>query len=211
MHQSGWTEMFDDIWISGNWKTAKKISKGWSSDIKYYIETANSKPLLLRVSDIELYDAKKKEYEIISKYSCLGFPMSQPIDSGTCNSGKNVYILLAWVEGKDLEEALPGLPETEQYRLGREAGLILKRIHLIALDKSDIPVRSKKEKKLLQLARYEESNLRIAGDETVIHFVKENIDLIWKRKPVYHHGDYHPGNLVYTKIKPLGSLILTAS
>lgn len=86
MHQSGWTEMFDDIWISGNWKTAKKISKGWSSDIKYYIETANSKPLLLRVSDIELYDAKKKEYEIISKYSCLGFPMSRPIDFGTCNT-----------------------------------------------------------------------------------------------------------------------------
>lgn len=130
--------------------------------------------------------------------------MSRPIDFGTCNSGKNVYILLAWVEGKDLEEALPGLPETEQYRLGREAGLILKRIHSIALDKSDIPVRSKKEKKLLQLARYEESNLRIAGDETVNHFVKENIDLIWKRKPVYHHGDYHPGNLVYTKDKTIG-------
>ena len=29
--------------------------------------------------------------------------MSQPIDFGICNNGKNVYMLLTWIEGKDLE------------------------------------------------------------------------------------------------------------
>lgn len=49
-----------------------------------------------------------------------------------------------------------------------------------------------------QLSRYEESHVRIDGDEIAIKYVKENIDLIWKEKPVYMHGDYHPGNLIYT-------------
>ncbi len=33
-------------------------------------------------------------------------------------------MLLTYVEGKDLEEVLPKLPEKEQYLLGREAGKI---------------------------------------------------------------------------------------
>jgi len=196
--------MFDEIPMSGHWKTVVKVSKGWSSDIKYSIQTDDNRLLLLRVSDIKLYDVKKKEFEIVSRYSGLGFPMSLTVDFGTCNKGKNVYLLLTWVEGKDLEEVLPGLPDADQYRLGREAGLILKKIHSIELDKSDIPVQSKKEKKLFQLSAYEESSLRIAGDDTVIRFVKENINLIWKQKPVYQHGDYHPGNLIYTKDQSIG-------
>ena len=94
--------------------------------------------------------------------------MSQPIDFGICNNGKNVYMLLTWVEGKDLEEVLSDLTEEEQYQLGRQAGKVLKKIH------------------------------SIDGDEITIKYVKENIDLIWKEKPVYMHGDYHPGNLIYT-------------
>lgn len=27
--------------------------------------------------------------------------------------------------------------------------------------------------------------------------MKENIHKIWKEKPVYQHGDFHPGNLIY--------------
>lgn len=98
------------------------------------------------------YDAKKKEYEIITKYSRLGIRMSMPIEFGTCNEGKNVYMLLTWMEGKDLEEILPDLPEEKQYQLGREAGVILKKNHSIQVEEEDIPVETKKPKKLLQLS-----------------------------------------------------------
>ncbi len=121
--------MFEDIKNSNNWKTIEKISKGWSSDCKYLIKTKEEKLKLLRISDIEQYDVKKKEYEIITKYSKLGFTMSLPIDFGICNNEKNVYMLLTWVDGKDLEEILPKFQENEQYRLGREAGKILKYAH----------------------------------------------------------------------------------
>lgn len=190
--------MFKDIKGYENWKSIDKLSKGWSNDEKYVVHTATGEMLLLRLSDIELYDAKKKEYEIITKYASLGFLMSRPIDFGVCNNGKNVYMLLTWIEGVDLEEALPTLPEGEQYKLGREAGKILKKIHSLKVDVEDLPTNSKKSKKLLQLSRYEESQIRIKDDEIALNYVKQNIDKIWSQAPVYQHGDYHPGNLIYT-------------
>jgi aminoglycoside phosphotransferase (APT) family kinase protein len=183
---------------SSTWLSCEKIAKGWSSDEKYIIETNNGQKLLLRISDISDYEGKKKEFEIVQKYSKLGFAMSSPVDFGICNEGKSCYMLLTYVEGKDLEEALPILTEKEQYLLGREAGKILRKIHSIPIDESDIPKETKQKKKLWQLSKYEDSpNLRVENDETAIEFVKNNIDLIWKEQPVYQHGDFHPGNLIY--------------
>ena len=183
---------------SENWLSCEKISKGWSSDEKYKIKTSDGQTLLLRISDISNYDSKKKEFEIIEKYSKLGFPMSQPVDFGNCNDGKSCYMLLTFVEGVDLEQALPTLSEKEQYLLGREAGEILRKIHSITLDECDIPTQTKRERKLWQLYRYEEAtHLRVENDEDAIAYVKNNINLIWQQNPVYQHGDFHPGNLIY--------------
>ena len=183
---------------SSSWLTCEKISKGWSSDEKYKIETADGQTLLLRISDISAYEYKKKEFEIVQKYSKLGFEMSQPLDFGICNGGNSCYMLLTFVEGRDLEEALPALSEKEQYLLGRKAGEILKRIHSMALDECDAPTETKKPRKLWQLQKYVDTpDLRVEGDEVAIKYVRDNIDLIWKEAPVYQHGDFHPGNLIY--------------
>ena len=189
--------MFSDIEISEKWDTVEPVNKGWSSDRKYRILTKDGEKQLLRISDIAHFDEKKKEYEIIGKYAKLGFPMSMPVAFGACNEGKSVYMLLTWVEGSDLEEMLPKLSKEEQYRLGRQAGEILKKIHSVPLAPEDVPKQTKKEKKLTQLARYENSDLRISGDETALRYVKDNIDQIWRKAPVYTHGDFHPGNLIY--------------
>jgi aminoglycoside phosphotransferase (APT) family kinase protein len=196
--------MFPDIASGADWKSAEPVNKGWSSDRKYRIQTYSGAERLLRVSDIEQYADKKKEFGIIQKYARLGFEMSAPLEFGTCGGGKNVYMLLSWVKGQDMETALPGLPEKEQYLLGRQAGGILRKIHSVPLDPEDVPRQTKKEKKLLQLSRYEDSDLRIPGDETALKFVKANIDLIWHQPPVYMHGDYHPGNLIYTESGGVG-------
>ena len=177
------------------------VEKGWSSDKKYRVVTEAGEVCLLRVSDAAQFAEKKKEYEIIQKYASLGFPMSQPLAFGLCPEG--VVMLLSWLEGDDLESVLPALPEAEQYRLGREAGTILKKIHALPLDPADVPATTKREKKLRQLAAYEESPVRIPGDEAAVQYVKEHIDRIWREPPVYQHGDFHPGNLIYL---PNGSL-----
>lgn len=190
--------MFMDIKMSNNWNIVKKIDKGWSDDTKYYIETSDGKKLLLRVSDIAHFDKKQKEYKIVEKYTQLGFEMSFPIEFGVCNDGKNVYMLLTWVVGNDLEQSLPLLPENEQYTLGRTAGKILKKIHSIKVLDDDLPHITKAHKKLNQLERYENSDVRIANDEIAIKYIKVNINKIWSVPPVYQHGDFHPGNLILT-------------
>ena len=179
----------------------RKIEKGWSNDKKYRVVTAAGEVCLLRVSDAAQLDAKKKEYEIIQKFASLGFPMSQPLEFGLCEDG--ICMRLSWLEGDDLELVLPELPEAEQYRLGREAGTILKKIHALPLDPTDVPMATKREKKLRQLAAYERSAVRIPGDEGPVRYVKDHIDLIWREPPVYQHGDFHPGNLIYL---PNGSI-----
>ena len=195
--------MYFGIEASEDWRSVTPVDKGWSADRKFLVRTDTGRPLLLRISHIDRYEEKKKEYAVVAKYARAGIPMSVPRAFGVCEDGKSVYMLLDWVEGRDLEEVLPALPEQEQYALGQAAGEILRKIHAIPLDPEDVPKDTKKPKKLRQLALYEESNLRIPGDEFAVRYVKENIDRIWMEAPVYLHGDFHPGNLIYT---PEGSL-----
>ena len=184
--------------------SAEPLRKGWSADRKLRAVTAEGRACLLRLSDAPLYDAKKREFEIVRKFASLGFPMSRPLDFGWTMGRSQVYMLLSWVEGEDLERALPGLPEGEQYRLGREAGGILRRIHSLPLEPGEAPAVTKQGKKLEQLARYEASDVRIDGDEAAACFVREHIGAIWREKPAYLHGDFHPGNLILTPGGALG-------
>ena len=166
--------MFDDIRQKSEWESIERISKGWSADEKYYIRTREGKSLLLRCSDIGKYEAKKKEYEMIKRCSQLGFLMSAPVDFGICNQGKTVFMLLTWMEGEDLEQVLPRLSADKQYMLGRKAGAILKKIHSLPVEQADIPQDTKKEKKLAQLSRYEQSQVRMEQDQAVIDYVRSS-------------------------------------
>ena len=193
-----------NISSSKEWKIIEKIEKGWSDDSKYYIESMDGQKLLLRVSDISNFNKKKKEFEIVKMYAKLGFEMSKPVEFGICNDGKYAYMLLTWVEGKDLEQGLPELSEQEQYLLGRMAGKILKEIHSIKVLPEDLPHTTKAQKKLKQLESYENSNVRIKDDEIAIKYIKDNINKIWSVSPKYHHGDFHPGNLILTPNNTIG-------
>ena len=189
-------------WTRPQWRTVEPVAKGWSSDRKYRICLDSGETLLLRLSDVSRLESKRKEFEIIRKYAALGFPMSRPIEFGVRDD--QVYMLLSWVDGEDLETVLPRLSEAEQYRLGREAGLILKKIHSIPVEPENQLKQTKRVRRLWQLSQYEESQLRLADDETAVQYVKDNIDLIWTQPPVYQHGDFHPGNLIYRKDGSIG-------
>ena len=50
--------MFEDIGQQKLWESIERISRGWSSDEKYFIRTRDGRSLLLRCFDIEKYEAK---------------------------------------------------------------------------------------------------------------------------------------------------------
>ncbi len=199
-----WINEINGIAVIRDRRSAEPVSKGWSDDQKVRVVMRDGRACLLRLTDASQYEAKKKEYAVIRKFASLGFLMSQPLSFGMTADGSKVYMLLSWIEGRDVEEVLPELPEEAQYRLGREAGRILKKIHSLPLEAADVPQTTKKEKKLRQLSRYEQSGVRIRGDEAAVQYVKDHIGLIWREAPVYLHGDFHPGNLIYTPEGKLG-------
>lgn len=195
---------FDEIPSSETWVRIEKIEYGWSADEKYYIEDNKDRKYVLRIAKGKAYEVKKKEFEIIKKFNGLDFQMSRAIGFGYFNGRKNVYMLLSWVEGSSLEDNIHTLSEKEQYELGIYSGRILKQMHTIPVEAEDIPLEDKISKKLLQLQRYEESSVRVPNDERALEFVKNNIHLICKSAPVYKHGDFHIGNLIYTPDKSIG-------
>ena len=113
------------------------ISKGLSSDKKYYVETADGQRLILRVSDITEYDRKKAAFERMERMAEHGIPMSRPVDFGVCDDVKSVYQLLSWCEGKNLEDVLSAMSDTEQYVIGLKAGEILRKIHSVPVAGAD--------------------------------------------------------------------------
>lgn len=197
-------ERFEDIPKFNSWRKMERIEYGWSSDDKYYIEDDKHEKFLLRISQSDLYMQKKREFDIIQKFNKLNFPMSRAVDFGHLNNKESVYMLLSWVEGQPLEKVIQSLSEEEQYSLGVEAGTILKNIHSLKVDSSDIAKSTKISRKLLQLDWYEESSVRIPNDEIALTYVKNNIDKLCKLPAVYEHGDFHIGNLIYTPERKIG-------
>lgn len=187
------------------WRVIKEINEGWSSDLKFYIEDYDGCKLLLRVSDADTYNDKLEEFEFIKKCNTLSFSMSQAIEIGFCNNKKNVYMILTWVEGDSLNKVIGNLTENDQYKLGLEAGKILKAIHSLERKSTDkVALYDKTDKMLSKLIRYENSKNRVAEDQFAIDFVRDNIEKINLLPPVYKHGDFHVGNLLLTTYGSVG-------
>jgi GrpB-like predicted nucleotidyltransferase (UPF0157 family) len=86
------------LWNDFSRKFAKiePLTKGWSSDKKYYVETADGERLLLRVADIAEYEHKKAEFEMLKRVAEFDIPASRPVNFGVCDDGTSVYQLLTW-------------------------------------------------------------------------------------------------------------------
>ena len=173
------------------------VNKGWSSDKKFYIETADGRKLLLRVADISEYDRKKAEYEMMKQVAALGIPMSQPVDFGICDNGKSVYSLLTWCDGEDAETILPRLTETDQYMLGVKSGEILKKIHSIPAPKEQEEWGIRFNRKTsIKIDKYKACGIKFDSDDKIIDFIENNRHLLSGRPQCYQHGDYHVGNMI---------------
>ncbi|OPJ62871.1 aminoglycoside phosphotransferase family protein [Clostridium oryzae] len=187
------------------WRIIDKINKGWSDDDKYYIKDDCGKEFLLRTSDIATLENKKREYEILSKISECNINMSMPISFGTYANNAKVYSLLTWVAGNDAESVLPELNETEQYKLGIEAGQILKAIHTIPAPKNQQKWSDRFNKKIdRNINNYINCDIRVSHADKLIKYINDNRYLLENRKQTMQHGDFHVGNLVINESLHIG-------
>ena len=178
-----------------NAKVIEEIKKGWSSDRKYVVQTRDDERFLLRTSSIEEYDHKKKEYNYMKKLVSLGVPISKSLDFWV--EDDVIHMLFTWAEGEDSEDVLPKLSEKEQYRLGYEAGTLLKKMH-------SLPAPSETEEWHLffnrkidrNIRNYETCELKYADDSAFLDYIEANRHLLEGRPQTFQHGDYHTGNMI---------------
>ena len=170
------------------------VDKGWSGDQKYHVWT-NSGEYLLRVSPAEKAARRESEFRRMEAVSARGVPMCNPVEFSIQEEG--ACTILRWIDGRDAEEVIPTLPETEQYQYGLEAGRILSRIHSIPAPADIHDWEEYFNRKIdRKLAGYNACPLRYDGGEHFIRYLSENRHLLKNRPQCYQHGDYHIGNMM---------------
>lgn len=178
------------------------IRRGWSADRKYRAVTADGTAYFLRISPAEKQAQRRMQFEHMRKAAALGIPVCRPVDFGTCEEG--CFQLLEWIEGRDAEAVLPTLTGAERYDFGLQAGQMLCRLHTIPAPAAAAPwavcFGRKLEKKL---AAYEKSPLKYEKGALFLELVRRERHLVEDRPTVWHHGDYHCGNLMFDETMTL--------
>ena len=180
----------------------EKINKGWSADIKYLIKDDNNNKYLLRISSIDEYEKKLVEFDYLKKLEKIGLSMCKPIEFGTCDDG--VYIILSWIEGVDAQEYILNLSNKEQYEYGIIAGKELLKIHSLNAPSNIFDWEEKFNKKIdRKIKMYEDCPIKIDKANNLIEYINNNRHLLKNRNLVFHHGDYHIGNMMINENKEL--------
>lgn len=171
------------------------ITKGWSGDDKYCVTTASGERYFLRIFSTQKHETQKALFHILEELTKRNIPMCMPVEFGPHEG--SAYMLQSWIDGEDLEEILPLLPETEQYVLGLKSGEIARQIHSIpAPEAQEDWVTRFNRKTDNKIKKYQECPLRFEGDEQIIAYIEENRHLLENRPQCFQHGDYHVGNMM---------------
>lgn len=171
------------------------INKGWSCDKKYCVTTADGTKYLLRVTPFDKSANRENMYRMQQEVAKLGIPMCKSLEIGECDEG--IYILQTWVDGKDANEVIPYLADSEQYALGLEAGSILKKIHSIPAPEKQPDWETRiNDKADLRIRKYNECPLKYDNGQAFIDFINAYRYLLKGRPQVFQHGDYHIGNMM---------------
>lgn len=171
----------------------ESFNKGWSDDQKYIVTTRDDKYLLRLSSFKEIEDIKLQIY-LVEQCMDLGLPVQQLVLHGEFKD--HYYLLYRWIEGHEAKEILPTLTLEEQYELGLEAGRILKAIHTLP-GANQFGWRDFFLKKIeRKQSMYLNCEYKYDNDQCLFNVIEKYENGIIDKPVVYHHGDYHVGNMV---------------
>lgn len=180
-----------------DWEKATPITKGWSHDEKFHIHHRDGSQYLLRLSAKEDLEREAKLYAALQQLSSKGLALPDFLDAGLCAQGQKTYRLFSWVEGVELGPELPHLSIEQQYRLGIQAGQLLRKIHQIAAPAEHPSWASYFQQKIdKKLKLFKDCGLDFKGSEKLLDFIAIHRSKVATRPQCFHHGDYHIGNML---------------
>lgn len=175
------------------------ILKGYSSDQKFLVETADSS-YIVKLFDIAAYEAKQVEYEMLLAMRRLEVQCTQAYELGRWEQLGKGYLLLSYIHGESADEALPRYTADQQYKIGLDAGRELLKIHQY---ESQLPIASWYERKAAKhrayMNSYAQLGITIPHDERIIAYIEQHIKLMRHRPNLFQHDDFHPSNLIVSQ------------
>ena len=172
------------------------IDRGWSADRTYKALDTAGKAYFLRISPMAQYENRKLQFSHMQQVRAMGVRVCGPVEFGVCDAG--CYLLLDWIEGRDAEPVLPELTGEERYSYGLEAGRMLKTIHSLPAPFKAEPWADRWRRKAAgKLLAYESAPLKYEKGDLYLELLRRDRHLIDSRPTVWHHGDYHCGNLMF--------------
>ena len=178
-----------------NLVSREPIDRGWSADRKYRALDAHGNAYFLRLSPMGQYENRKLQFTHMQQVRDLGVRVCEPVELGTCPGG--CYQLLGWIDGRDAEAVLPELTGQQRYALGLEAGRMLRTIHSLPLPFEAEPWAIRYGRKIDgKIAAYENCPLQYEKGQLFPELLRRERHLVQDRPTVWHHGDYHCGNLM---------------
>ena len=182
------------------YRSLTPISSGWSGDQKYCAADEDGRKYFLRITPPEKAERAKESFELQKKLHALEIPMCVPLECGATEEG--FYTLQSWVEGDNAEDSVPAMAEDEQYSLGLESGVILRKIHVLPAPDGapawEIRFNEKIDRKI---KGYEECPIKLDGAEAFLRYLAQNRALLHGRPQCFQHGDYHIGNMMIERGK----------
>lgn len=180
-----------------NWERMDEISYGWSGERKFRIRQSGGPDLLLRAGKGENYGKMRLTHEAMLPLGEMDIRASRAIACGLSEDGGTAWALLTYIDGEDAEGALADMSEKEQYRLGFEAGEILRRIQSVPAPADrpewDVFFNAKIDRKR---RRWNEVGYSMPGAEAAFDFIDGHRHLLRGRPQTLQHGDFHCGNMV---------------
>lgn len=151
----------------------EEVRAGWSGDRKYHAWDNGAQEYFLRLSPPEKWEKAQRAFALQKKAFQLGLPVSEPLEL-TQEDGQ-VRFVERWLSGRMAEDALPALPQEEQYRLGR----VLRALHGCPAPVEAEDWESRFNKKLdRKIQVYRECPLQYQNGEAFIQYMEENRGLL---------------------------------
>ncbi len=174
--------------------SVQQLTKGFSDDQKFVIDDK----YLIRLFPLEDANHRRKEFETISMLSSLSDFVPIAIEFGVQEALGLAYMVLSYLPGKDGEEALSSLTESEQYHVGFQAGNELKKLHEYPAPEGTEPWNIHKKRNsdryIEELKLLEDLDTRVVNK--LISYIKLNEYLMEGRPNRFQHDVFHPCNLI---------------
>jgi len=176
--------------------SVSSIEKGYSGDRKYIVFKGEQK-YLLRCYRLEEHAGKSDEYDALRQMQKLDVLCSRPLLNGTLPEAGIGYMLLTYIEGTDAAEELPSYPMEVQYRIGREAGAELLKIHRYRAPSTVSPWEDRKRLKHMKYSEeYRKQDVKLPNEARILSFIDDHLSLLKGRPNVFQHDDFHLSNLI---------------